>query len=441
MIFMRFILFGIEFVILLWIKNCDYSDEKLQCKKIPVVWHIICNFVIIMRTRYSLILPIAVILSGVLLELNSLHLMGDFLPNNILLKIWPLILVFVGLDMVISQRRIVGGLVVFFVAAALLSTQFLDGGTNNEIWQLFMKVWPILLILFGLDWMFSDRSLINAAVIITGVIILIYILFTFVDLPFARELPFKINLESILPTSVFNGDMPKPPAESYGGNETAMFSRPTEETDFEPVTYDGNGSLAIMMPSQNSAELNIDTASGKVSLKAGNNGSDFVSGTVQLDPAEKLSYNTSIRGSVAKYTLRSEGKAAANNVSNWDLALSPQRTSSINAVLNNGYIKADLRSMDLSSVSIENKHGPVDVMVPVSTNAPIKITSYYGDIRVYIPRGAVVSCVISGAGNIEYPQYTYALSGNMLTPLRNQQTPIHVEIKSNNGLVRIIETE
>ena len=388
-----------------------------------------------------MILPIIAILSGVLLELNSLHLLGDFLPNDILLKIWPVILIFVGLDMVISQRRIVGALVVFFIAAALLSTQLLDGGKNNEIWRLFSKVWPILLILFGLDWVFSDRSLMNAAVIITGVIVLIFILFTFVDLPFARELPFQINLQSILPTSVYNGDMPKPPAGGAVVSGPVMFSQPTEAAVFEPVRYDANGRLVILMPSQNSADLSINTASGKVSLKAGTNGNEFVNGTVQLDPAEKLSYNTSTQGSTAKYTLRSEGKAAANNISNWDLALSPQRLASINAVLLNGYIKADLRSMNLSSVSIENKHGPVDVMVPVSTNAPIKITSYYGDIRVYVPRGAVVSCMINGAGNIEYPQYTYALSGNILTPLRSQQAPIRVEINSNNGLVRIIETE
>ena len=388
-----------------------------------------------------MILPIAAILSGVLLELNSLHLLGNFLPNDILLKIWPVILVFVGLDMVISQRRIVGGMVVFFIAAALFSTQFFDGGKNNEVWNLFIKIWPVLLILFGLDWVFSGRSLINAAVIITGVIILIYILFTFVDIPLARELPFKINLESILPTSVFNGDMPKPQSEGFGGNETVMFGQPTEAVDFDPVSYNANGLLSVLMPSQNSAELNLNTASGKVSLKAGNNANEFVGGTVQLDSAEKFSYNASTQGSIAKYTLRSEGKAAANNVSNWDLTLSPQRMTSLNAVLDNGYIKADLRSMNLSSVSIENKRGPVDLMVPVSTNAPIRITSSYGDIRIYVPRGAVVSCRINGAGNIEYPQYTYALSGNILTPLRSQQSPVYVEINSNNGLVRIIETE
>ena len=402
-----------------------------------------CNlqFIANMRTRYSLILPIAAILSGVLLELNSLHLLGDFLPNEILFKIWPLVLVFVGLDLIISQRRIVGSLVVFFTAAALLSTQFLDGGWNNDPWKLFLKVWPILLILFGLDWAFSGRSLINTAVIIAGIIILIYILLNFVDIPLAKELPFNIKLDSILPTSVFSGEMPSPPAHTPNNNEVPMFNQPTAENNSASAYNETNGYLNITLPAQDSAALNINAASGKISIKAGGETGQLVSGNIQLDAAERFTHNAASQGSAAKYTLRSEGKAAANNVSNWDLSLSSQRTIALNAVLTNGYIKADLRSLNLSSVTVENKYGPVDVMVPVSTSAPIKIITSYGDIRVYVPRGAVVNFMITGAANIEYPQYSYLLSGNILTPVRAQQSPIQVEIKSNNGIVRIIETE
>ena len=86
-----------------------------------------------MRTKYSIILPIAAILSGVVLELNATGIAGNFIPNDILLKLWPALLVFAGFDLLFTQRRLIGSLVVFFFAAALLSTQFLDGGWNNEI--------------------------------------------------------------------------------------------------------------------------------------------------------------------------------------------------------------------------------------------------------------------------------------------------------------------
>ena len=36
-------------------------------------------------------------------------------------------------------------LIMLFFAAAVGSTQFLAAGWNNPVWQLFLKIWPILL--------------------------------------------------------------------------------------------------------------------------------------------------------------------------------------------------------------------------------------------------------------------------------------------------------
>ena len=67
-----------------------------------------------MRGKYSIILPIAALLSGVVLELNSLGLIGNYLPKNILMNVWPAILIFVGLDLLFTQHRLIGSLVVLF---------------------------------------------------------------------------------------------------------------------------------------------------------------------------------------------------------------------------------------------------------------------------------------------------------------------------------------
>ena len=49
--------------------------------------------------------------------------------------------------------------------------------------------------------------------------------------------------------------------------------------------------------------------------------------------------------------------------------------------------------------------------------------------------------MVSGTADIEYPQRNYALNNNMLSPRNAQVTPIEVEIISNGGRVRIIESE
>ena len=396
-----------------------------------------------MRGKYSIVLPIAAILSGVVVQLNSLGLFGNALPKDVLMKVWPAILIFVGLDLLFSQRRLIGSLVVLFTGAALLSTQFLEGGTGNQIWQFFLKVWPILLVLFGIDWIFAGRSFINTAVIIALVIIIIYVLFAVLDVPVMQKLPFDIDLKSIIPTSTFSGILPGQSGPQPWNNNpmpAAPVSQRVPET-IQPIVITPDGQVSIAVPAQQEAAVNLNAASGKISLKNGGNTPQFVSGTIRLDAAETLTQNSDLNGPAAQYTLQSSGNAASSDRSNWDLAFSSSRTAAINAVLNSGYIKADLRSMNLSAVSIENKFGPIDVMVPRSTAATIRINASNGDIRVYIPGGTGINCYISGTGSVDFPQYSYNWSGNVLSPRRPMQNIINVEITSNNGRVQIIESE
>lgn len=398
-----------------------------------------------MRAKYSIVLPIAAILSGVVLELNSLGLIGNYIPENILMTVWPAILIFVGLDLLFTQRRLIGSLVVLFTGAAILSTQFLKGGTGNEIWQFFLKVWPILLILFGIDWIFAGRSLINTAVIIAIVIIIAYVVFAVLDVPIIQKLPFELDLKSIIPTSTFSGILPGQTGSlPWNINNDPVpagpVSQPVPEA-VQPIIISPDGQVTIAAPAQQEAVLNLNAVSGKISLKNAGNTPQFVSGTIRLDPAENLTQNADLNGPSAQYTLHSSGNAASSDRSNWDLALSSNKTAAVNAVMNSGYIKADLRSMNLSSVSIENKFGPIDVMVPRSTNAPIRINASDGDIRIYIPGGTGINCSISGTGSVDFPQYSYNWSGNVLSPRRPMQNIITVEITSNNGRVQIIESE
>jgi hypothetical protein len=362
------------------------------------------------------------------------------------------ILIFAGLDMLISHRRLIGAMVILFFGGALLSTQLMSEGWNNQIWLFFMKVWPILLLLFGLDCIFSGTKLINTAVIIAGVLILVYILLTVLDVPVMKSLPINIDLSSIIPTSTFEGIRPAQPGAPQTGpqvlpqmmpqdtqqNIIQFDSQPVPETLQEPIVYSANGSISAAMPGQSAAVLNINAASGKISIKAGDQGGQFLNGTIRLDPSEKLSPNAAQGGQAAQYTLTSSGHAASPQNSNWDLALTTQRTVSLNTVLNSGYIKADLRSLDLSDVNIENKYGPVDVMVPHATNAKINIKASGDNIRIYVPAGTSVSGVITGATSIDYPQWDYTLSGNILSPRRGTQAPIPLEISVSGGSVQII---
>ena len=102
-----------------------------------------------MQFRKSIILPIAAILSGVLLQVKLLGFIGQSIPDSVIYKLWPALLIVAALDLLLEQRRVVGALVLLFTAGALLSTQFMEAGWNSDLWQIFVKFWPLLLILFG----------------------------------------------------------------------------------------------------------------------------------------------------------------------------------------------------------------------------------------------------------------------------------------------------
>ena len=80
-------------------------------------------------------------------------------------------------------------------------------------------------------------------------------------------------------------------------------------------------------------------------------------------------------------------------------------------------------------------------MAPQQANGKLRINAGSGDIRLYLPKNVRVACTISGTGDIEYPQWSYTLNNNTLNPRSAQSTPIEVEIISNSGKVRIIESE
>ncbi len=398
-----------------------------------------------MRAKNSLIVPVVAILSGVLLLLKSFGVFGNVLPNDILTKLWPVLLAAVALDLLLAQRRLIGAVIMGFFAAVLLCTQFTDAGWNHELWGIFLKCWPILLILFGVDCIFAERSLINGAVIAAGIVVLVYILLTVLDIPAIKKLPVSLpSLSEIIPTSSFSGTVPSRPGQQQGDfpapGGSGPAGQPLPQQYVEPVVIGQGGQVSIPMPEHNAVQLNISALSGKVSVKKGAAAGQFLTGNISLDRKEKLSYAFSLNNPVAIYNLNSEGSYTAPNQSVWDLSLSGQRQTGLNVFMETGYFKADLRGLDLSAVSIENKYGPIDIMTPQTAGAHIKITAGDGDIRVYVPNGGRIECTVVGTDQVEYPQRNYYYSGNMLTPRSSMQTPVSMEIHSRGGRVQIIES-
>ncbi|MFU8774071.1 MAG: LiaF transmembrane domain-containing protein, partial [Anaerolineales bacterium] len=123
------------------------------------------------RTRRSVFIPIILIVIGVVLLLyNFGWISGDVW--DIIFRLWPVILIAIGLDSVIKGEGLVGSIFIIGLGVAFLTSTL--GFLDVSVWELILSLWPLLLIAIGLDIALGRRSIIWSLVAV-GVFLLILI--------------------------------------------------------------------------------------------------------------------------------------------------------------------------------------------------------------------------------------------------------------------------
>jgi len=105
--------------------------------------------------RISLFWPLFLIALGVLLLLDNLDLM-PWTFWEALLRAWPALLILGGLDSLVQRNGVVGPVILIGLGAVILLGNFnvLAGG----VWRNLLRLWPVLLIAMGLDILVGRRS-------------------------------------------------------------------------------------------------------------------------------------------------------------------------------------------------------------------------------------------------------------------------------------------
>jgi hypothetical protein len=138
------------------------------------------------RYRRSIVIPILLIVVGAVILLYNLNL----LPADIwqtFFNLWPILLIALGLDATYRGNGMVGP--VFLIGLGIVFLFSNLGYLEIGVWELILSLWPILLIAFGLDIIIGRRSPYwsMAGVVIT-VLLLIGVLWLFTTSPFAGRL-------------------------------------------------------------------------------------------------------------------------------------------------------------------------------------------------------------------------------------------------------------
>jgi len=109
------------------------------------------------RTRSSLFIPLALIALGIVLFLKNTGVLASDLGRNIL-DLWPVLVIIIGLDGVFRQEGLVGP--IFLVGLGVVFLLSYLGYLGFDAWPFILRLWPVLLIAFGLDILTRRRSMV-----------------------------------------------------------------------------------------------------------------------------------------------------------------------------------------------------------------------------------------------------------------------------------------
>lgn len=108
------------------------------------------------RRRHGLFFPLLLIAVGAVLFLSNAGMIsGDM--GQLLLNLWPLIFVVGGLDGLYKGEGAIGPLVFIALGLALILGNF--GYFPGNSWEVLLRLWPIFLVAIGLDLLFRGRAL------------------------------------------------------------------------------------------------------------------------------------------------------------------------------------------------------------------------------------------------------------------------------------------
>lgn len=107
------------------------------------------------RRRPSLFWPLILIVLGVVFLFNNLGLMRGDLWDTIL-SLWPLIFIAIGLDGILRQEGTVGPTLMLGLGTVFLLGNF--GYLPLGAWEMLLRLWPLVLIALGFDILIGRRS-------------------------------------------------------------------------------------------------------------------------------------------------------------------------------------------------------------------------------------------------------------------------------------------
>ncbi len=345
--------------------------------------------------RHGIFFPLLLITAGVLLFLNNLgRLPGS--SWDLILRLWPLLLIVAGLDGFWRGWGYTGATV-----ATGLGVIFLLGNLNYiaiSPLNLILRLWPLLLVALGLDVILGHRRPWSSLLgILIGLVITAAVYLVVVNAPVSASLtPQTVNL----------------------GLNDASTARGT-----------------IVMPV------------GRLAISSGAEAGSLVSGSVAVNGSDALAKEVTSSGSSSTFRLESQGYEGYMPFSNrigeeeWKLMLNPAPTYSLDLKLAVGEQLIQLKGLKVTDFHSEVAVGKVQISLPAAGPFSGRVQMAIGQVVISVPRGAPVKIRLERALTVTSQPPDFKVDGRDVTsPAYPSGAPIELTVNQAIGSI-IVEYE
>jgi hypothetical protein len=305
--------------------------------------------------RSSLFWPLIFITLGVLFLLNNLgYIQGDIWNN--LIRLWPLILMIIGLDSAYKGDGIVGAVLLLSVGCVFLLANL--GYLAIDAWQVIIRLWPVLLIAIGLDILIGRRvvwlSLIGLALVLA------------------------ILAGGIWYYGIQNADL------RLSGKEISQALDGIEE-----------------------AKIDLEPGVGQV--KIGKTSADNLLFSGLIPEQIQIQHNLTQEGQKAIFTMRSGENSSfflkgRENRWEWNFDFSPKPLLDLKLGLGVGSCRIDLTGLKMKALDVSLGVGDAQIIMPSEGQFQARVDGAIGQITIYLPENMELRVNShTGLGNFKAP--------------------------------------
>lgn len=342
--------------------------------------------------RPSIFWALVLIIIGVVLLLNTMQILpGNFF--ELILKLWPLLFIIGGLDNIIQGRGWVWAVISLGLGTIFLLANF--GILSWNSLSLLLKLWPLLLVAWGLDLIFHGRS--PAATIIGVLLGLLIVL--------------AVGWYAISNT---------------------------------PQARVGNTAVSQPLEDAASATVRISDPVGRMEISGGAGKNMLLEGTVDLVPNLSLSQEYNVKNGHGSLNISTSGSTIGPWVTGfgeplWLMELNDNVTLTLNSETAAGSLALDLTGLDIDQLTATVAIGSLDLTLDPNDTLEGKLSNPIGKINIIVPKGTLVEITLDTAISTQNLPDGFKKLGNIIySPNTNaSNASVRLTVEQPIGLVFI----